>query len=154
MTLDVNGLLQADATAIAGLLILLTLLSFKEPKLDAPERPTTLVFSAETPPEQRIEQQDKYDMEFLRNRGEVRKAVQTQLRVTNTLSIVTIGGIIPFSTSAIIIIFGPMSLAEYSMAAGFGYLIIGVALLVIIYRQMTRKAIKRGWRQWLRPPDE
>jgi hypothetical protein len=141
--LDDNSMLQADATVLAGLLILLTLLSFKETK-------PKIIFPAGTS----IEEKDKKSIEEAKEKyqqalDDWARAIKNARRIRNTLSVVTLGAIIPFSLSAIFIILGTditsWDLKGYPMVVGFVYLITGVTLLVIVYREATSE-------MWTPPP--
>jgi hypothetical protein len=146
MALDDNSMLQADATVLAGLLILLTLLSFKETKIPQPEIPKFIF-----PADMSIEEKDKKSIEkagkYQQALNDWASAIKNARRIRNTLSIVTLGAIIPFSLSAIFIILGTdltsWNLKGYAMVVGFAYLITGVTLLVIAYREATSKLVER-----------
>jgi len=67
------------------------------------------------------------------------------MEITNALSLVIIGGIMPFSISAVVIlIFRLLYLGELFMAAGFIYLIVGVVLMVYMYRKISLSEFHKG----------
>jgi hypothetical protein len=68
--------------------------------------------------------------------------VRRQLAVTSPVSLLTVGGIVPFSISAIVVVFGAVYVAEYAMAFGFGFLIVGVTLLVVRDRLLAYQQLK------------
>jgi hypothetical protein len=146
MVLDDNSMLQADVTLLAGLFILLTLLSFKEPKIPYSERPAT-VFPADMSVEEKAEKQKQIDDKYDEAWHDWLRSYETARKLRNILSAVTLGAIIPFSLSAIFIILGfgtSWDLARYTMVAGFVYLIIAVTLLVMMYREASwLKRLKR-----------
>jgi hypothetical protein len=120
MVLDDNNMLQADATLLAGFLILLTLLSFRGARMARPDVP----------------EMSKELTEYLR-------AAKIQKEIRNTLSWVTIGGIIPFSVSAIFIIVGSMDLwAKIAMILGLAYLIVAAILMVWAYRKAQKLPVQ------------
>jgi hypothetical protein len=140
MVLDDNGLLQTDATILAGLLILLTLLTFKEAKISLPEKPA-FVFPSKMSDEEIVEKEKEIDKKFSDTIKQFwETTVASQNRIRNTLSFLTLG-IVPFSLSGIFIVldFGTCwdLAARYVMVAGFAYLIIGVVFIVTAYRNVT-----------------
>jgi hypothetical protein len=104
MVLDDNSMLQADAAILAGLLILLTLLSFKQTKIPLPEIPKT-VFPFDMPTEVKDKEQKEIVKKYDRALQDWHRAYNNARNLRNTLSFVTLG-IIPFSLSAIFIILG------------------------------------------------
>jgi hypothetical protein len=112
MSLESTGVIHADATVIAGLLILGTILQFKPPET---------VW------------------------GESDRATLRRLKIVKRwhyMVAVALAGILPFSISAIIVIFGPIYLALYAMAAGFGYLIVTVVIIAIYSVLRVRRETK------------
>jgi hypothetical protein len=109
ITLDDNGLLQADATILAGLLILLTLLSFKAPKVEEPEKPINSIVEKKTASSDGSNDWwysvAKDLIKGFERQVEQSEFKETQRRIKNTLSIATIG-IIPFSVSAFFLFWG------------------------------------------------
>jgi hypothetical protein len=96
--IDANALLQADAAVIAGLIVLLTLLSFKEGKIPW-EFSTSqeLVTPADMPPEQRLEKEKEFSKKREKAVEQYLKALEGQCKVRNILSEVSIGVLIPSS---------------------------------------------------------
>lgn len=47
------------------------------------------------------------------------------------IAFLTIAGIVPFSISAIVVVFGSLFVAEYAMAFGFGFMIVGATLVAL-----------------------
>ena len=94
---DIN-ILQTDATIIAGLLILLTLLSFKPSKL---EKQPAFVSSHEMTGDER----HKKEEEIMVERNYMKTTHQGEIVSRNLLAFMTVGGILIFRVSAILIIF-------------------------------------------------
>jgi hypothetical protein len=151
MILDDINILQIDATIIAGLLILLTLLSFKPSKLEEGEKAITVPeISPPKPPtlseseysNLKLEIQNEM-MDWIRRVAEVELKYKTETskaenRSRNLIAIMTVGGISVFCASAILIIFfGYTQYGKYAMGIGFIFLIIAVILLVTVYVRMT-----------------
>ena len=84
-------------------------------------------------------------IDLIRKYSEGMERIETDNRVKNTLSIVTIGGMLPFSVSAILIIFGFQDFAKFVMVAGFVYLVVGVILLIITYRKVVERDSDAPW---------
>jgi hypothetical protein len=127
---DIN-ILQTDATIIAGLLILLTLLSFKPSKL---EKQPAFVPSYEMTEDERRKKEEEIRVE----RNYMKITHQGEIVSRNLLAFMTVGGILVFCASAtLVIFFGYTLYGKYVMGAGFIFLIIAVILLVTVYRTVT-----------------
>jgi hypothetical protein len=151
MVLDDINILQIDATIIAGLLILLTLLSFKPSKLEKGERAITVPeISIPKPPtldesgysELKQEIQNEMMAKIKRDaNAELEYRIETSKAENssrNLIALMTVGGISVFCASAILIIFfGYTQYGKYTMGVGFIFLIIAVILLVTVYVRMT-----------------
>jgi hypothetical protein len=146
MTLDDNNMLQADATLLAGFLILLTLLSFKGAGIARPR--VSPVFPANISAEEVARRTQEFYQKMDNSMIDYLKAAKSQKNVKNTLSIVTIGGLLPFSVSAILIILGSIDFsakiamdfwAKIAMVIGLSYLIIAGVLMVRAYRKIQKQ---------------
>ena len=127
---DIN-ILQTDATIIAGLLILLTLLSFKPSKV---EKQPAFVPSHEMTGDERHKKEEEIRVE----RDYMKITHQGEIISRNLLAFMTVGGILVFCASAILVIFFGYTLyGKYVMGAGFIFLIIAVILLVTVYSTVT-----------------
>ncbi len=133
--INLHDVLQIDATIIAGLLILLTLLSFKPPPLPKKQE---YVSSSEMNAEERRIHLAEMEVDRLNARNTVKVEVASRYH----MAMMTVGGISPFSASALIIIFnGSTDYAKYATGVGFTFLIVADSL-VFIYLKFMKNLLR------------